>query len=74
MKKIAICGFNLESNRFASPCDRRDFEEHMYFRGEEITREARAEHPSIHLGVCGFYKVMDAVLGSPGGCFAREHV
>ena len=30
MKKIAICGFNLESNRFASPCDRRDFEEHMY--------------------------------------------
>ena len=71
MKKIAICGFNLESNRFASPCDRRDFEEHMYFRGEEITREARAEHPSIHLGVCGFYKVMDDVFGSPGGWIDR---
>tara|TARA_B100001964_G_scaffold24794_1_gene24768 strand:+ start:5170 stop:6780 length:1611 start_codon:yes stop_codon:yes gene_type:complete len=71
MKKIAICGFNLESNRFASPCDRRDFEEHMYFQGEEITRQARAEYPSIHLGVCGFYKVMDDEFGGPGGWVDR---
>lgn len=67
MKRIAICGFNLESNRFAPPCGRRDFEENMYFRGAEIDAQARAQHPSIHLGVCGFYAVMDQAFGGAEG-------
>ena len=67
MKRIAICGFNLESNRFASSCNRKDFEENMYFRGEDISCQARSDRPSIHLGVCGFYKVMDDTFGGSSG-------
>ncbi|MED5390974.1 MAG: M81 family metallopeptidase [Pseudomonadota bacterium] len=67
MKRIAICGFNLESNRFASSCNRKDFEEHMYFQGEDISCQARSDRPSIHLGVCGFYKVMDDTYGGSSG-------
>ncbi len=70
MKRIAICGFNLESNRFAPACGRADFEENMYFRGGEIDAEARAAHPRIHLGVCGFYAAMDAACGGPDGWHA----
>ncbi len=66
-KRIAILGFNLESNRFAMPCSRQDFEENMWFAGETIREQARAEHPSIHLGIPGFYSVMDAETGGPGG-------
>jgi len=66
-KRIAICGFNLESNRFAPTCSRPDFEEHMYFRGAEIDLQARAEYPSIHVGICGFYDVMDETFGGPTG-------
>ncbi len=64
-KKIAICGFNLESNRFAPACSKKDFEENMYFSGKEISIQARSEYPSIHLGVKGFYAHMDEVLGGP---------
>ncbi len=66
-ERIAICGFNLESNRFAPTCARADFEENMYFRGEDISRQARLEAPSIHLGVKGFYAVMDGAFGGPDG-------
>jgi microcystin degradation protein MlrC len=66
-KRIAICGFNLESNRFAPSCARADFEENMYFRGEEITHQARLEAPAIHLGVKGFYSVMDEAFGGADG-------
>lgn len=66
-KRIAICGFNLESNRFAPSCARVDFEENMYFRGAEITRQARLPAPAIHLGVKGFYGVMDEAFGGADG-------
>ena len=66
-KRIAICGFNLESNRFAPSCSRPDFEENMWFKGADIDRQARAEHPSIHLGICGFYDIMDEKFGGPAG-------
>jgi microcystin degradation protein MlrC len=66
-KRIAFCGFNLESNRFAPSCSRVDFEENMYFRGAEITRQARMEAPAIHLGVKGFYGVMDEAFGGLDG-------
>lgn len=39
----------------------------MYFSGAEITTEARAETPAIHLGVKGFYAAMDRALGGPAG-------
>ena len=74
MKKIAICGFNLESNRFATPCDRQDFEEEMYLQGDEISQQARHKTPSIHFGVCGFYKVMDEAFGGPDNWIARPSV
>ena len=74
MKKIAICGFNLESNRFAAPCDRQDFEEEMYFHGDEISQQARHKNPSIDLGVCGFYKVMDEASGGPDNWIPRPSV
>jgi microcystin degradation protein MlrC len=66
-KRIAICGFNLESNRWSPPCGRADFEENMYVRGAGIMTEARAEHPAIHLGVTGFTTVMDRHFGGPDG-------
>ena len=58
-RRIAICGFNLESNRFAPTCNETDFKESMYFSGPDISKEARAEYPKIHLGVKGFFDVMD---------------
>ena len=67
VQRIAICGFNLESNRFAPTCTRRDFEESMYLRGDEISAEARAEYPRLHLGVSGFYQVMDDRFGGAKG-------
>jgi microcystin degradation protein MlrC len=67
VKRIAICGFNLESNRFAPTCGRADFEENMYFRDAAITEQARLETPAIHLGIKGFYATMDAAFGGPKG-------
>ena len=66
-KHIVICGFNLESNRFAQTCSKTDFEENMYFSGKEISEQARMESPSIHLGVKGFYNAMDKEFGGPEG-------
>ena len=65
-RRIAICGFNLESNRFSPTCGRADFEENMFFQGAEITEQARLETPSIHLGVKGFYATMDKTFGVDG--------
>ena len=66
-KRIAICGFNLESNRFAPTCSRNDFEENMYLVGDRISQEARTHNSSIHLGIKGFYSWMDRVSKSCGG-------
>ena len=59
-KRIAILGFDLEANRFAPVCGRAEFEERAYYEGEAISRDARATHPAIHGGICGFYATMDA--------------
>ncbi|NQW09670.1 MAG: M81 family metallopeptidase [Alphaproteobacteria bacterium] len=66
MKRIAILGFMLESNRFAPPCGRADFEERGTYRGADITAQARAATPSIYLGICGFYAEMDRLHGRGG--------
>ena len=66
MKQIAILGFSLESNRFAPPYGRRDFEEERgYYRGREIIEQAQAEHPAIYSGVIGFV-VSDEQFGADG--------
>ena len=57
--KIAICGFNLKSNRFAPTCAESDFRENMYFVGSEISDEVRKDSPAIHLGVKRFYSEMN---------------
>ncbi len=62
-KRIAILGFDLEANRFAPVCGRPEFEERAYYEGEAISRDARADHPAIHGGICGFYATMDAAGG-----------
>lgn len=66
MKRIAILGFALESNAFAAPCGRWDFEQRGYYRGAEITAQARAETPAIYSGVIGFYAEMDRRYGAAG--------
>ena len=69
-RRIAICGFNLESNRFAPTCARGDFRENMYFVGNEISTEARKDSPAIHLGGKGFYNEMDKLFGDADGWVA----
>lgn len=66
MKRIAILGFALESNAFAKPCGRWDFEQRGYYRGPEITAQARAGHPAIYSGIVGFYAEMDRRHGAGG--------
>ena len=57
--RIAILGFDLESNRFAPVATRADFEARWFFAGAEIDVAARAANPVIHGGICGFYAAMD---------------
>ena len=66
-RRVAICGFNLESNRFSPTCNESDFKESMYLSGHDISKEARAEHPKIHLGVKGFFDVMDKIFDGENG-------
>ena len=52
--KMARCGSNLESNRFAPTCAESDFRENMFFASREISDKARKGSPAIHIGVKGF--------------------
>ena len=61
--KIAICGLNLESIRFAPTCAESDFRENMFFVGREISDEARKGSPAIHLAVKAFYSERNKVFG-----------
>jgi microcystin degradation protein MlrC len=62
-KRIAILGFNLETNRFAPICGEAEFRERGLFYGAAITEAARRPAPIINGGICGFYKVMDEAGG-----------
>ncbi|MEQ8586229.1 MAG: M81 family metallopeptidase [Thalassobaculaceae bacterium] len=66
MKRIAILGFSLESNAFAPPCSRWDFEQRGYYRGAEITELARKDPSPLYNGIRGFYAVMDEKYGRDG--------
>ena len=66
MKRVAILGFALESNAFAPPCGRWDFEQRGLYRGDEITRLARADASPLYNGICGFFAAMDTIHGKGG--------
>jgi microcystin degradation protein MlrC len=60
LKRIAILGFSLETNRFSPVCGEREFRDRGLFYGEDISTDARRPAPVINGGICGFYNVMDA--------------
>ena len=61
--KIATCGLNLESNRFAPTCAESDFRENMFLVGREISDEARKGRPAFHHAVKAFYSERNKVFG-----------
>jgi len=56
--RVAIVGMFLESNAFARTIDEHRFRG-LYLEGDDITLDARAEHPRQMLEVAGFYDGMD---------------
>lgn len=49
----------LESNAFARVVPERGFRDFLYLEGDDITVDARAEHPRVITEVAGFYAEMD---------------
>ncbi len=58
--RVALLGMILESNRFAKPADRADFDSLTWLEGEALMREARAETPSLATEFAAFVAAMDA--------------
>jgi microcystin degradation protein MlrC len=58
--RIALLGIHLEANAFAPVSTRADFEETCYLVGEQITAEARREHPAMPMEMASFVRAMDA--------------
>ncbi len=58
-RRVAIVGMFLESNAFARTVDERGFRGPLYLEGEEISLDARADHPRQLLETVGFYGAMD---------------
>lgn len=58
-RRVAILGFYLESNAFASVTSRQVFESRIYISGNAITQDARSKHPKLPKEVIGFYRNMD---------------
>lgn len=59
VKRIAILALHLESNRFAPPVGRADFEEKLLLYGDEILEDAAREHPRMVGGMTGFIEAMN---------------
>lgn len=49
----------LESNAFARTVLERGFRAFLYLEGDDVTADARAEHPRVMSEVVGFYAAMD---------------
>ncbi len=72
----------LESNAFARPVPERGFRGFLYLEGDDVSSDARAEHPRVMSEVVGFYNAMDRlgpwepvpVLVTMSGGGAAEHV
>ncbi|MEM7061365.1 MAG: M81 family metallopeptidase [Pseudomonadota bacterium] len=58
--RVALLGMILESNRYAKPADRTDFESLTWMGGNALMTEARSETPAIAREFCAFVAAMDA--------------
>lgn len=58
-KRIAILALHLESNKFAPPVGRADFEEKVLLYDDEILEDAAREHPRMVGGMTGFIHAMN---------------
>ena len=58
-KRIALLALHLESNRFAPPVSRADFEEKVLLYGDEIMQDAAQEHPRMVGTMTGFIHAMN---------------
>ncbi|MEM9044201.1 MAG: M81 family metallopeptidase [Pseudomonadota bacterium] len=58
--RVALLGMILESNRYAKPAERADFESLTWLGGEALIAEARSERPVIAREFCAFVAAMDA--------------
>lgn len=83
--RIAILGLHLESNRFAPPVGKAEFEATLVLNGEAMLADARSEHPRQPGGGTGFIRDMDAhgawqpqpiKLADAGaaGCITRDYL
>jgi microcystin degradation protein MlrC len=64
--RIAIMGFMLETNRFAPPTTRRDFEDHVLLLGDDILADQIRPAPRSSAELAGFLQRMDRVMGPRG--------
>ena len=58
--RVALLGMILESNRYAKPAERADFESLTWMGGNALMVEARSETPAIAREFCAFVAAMDA--------------
>jgi len=58
--RVALLGMNLESNRFAKPATRADFERMTWMGGNRLMAEARSETPVLATEFSAFVRAMDA--------------
>lgn len=58
--RVALAGMILESNRYAKPAERADFESLTWSGGDALMIEARGPSPSIAREFCAFVHAMDA--------------
>ena len=58
-KRIAVLALHLESNRFAPPVARADFEEKVLLYGDEILDDAASAHPRMVGTMTGFIHAMN---------------
>lgn len=58
--RVALMGMILESNRYARPADRADFESLTWLQGDELLSEARSDTPALAKEFAAFVRAMDA--------------
>jgi len=58
--RVALLGMILESNRFAKPATRNDFESLTWLEGDALLEEARADAPALATEFAAFVDGMDA--------------
>jgi len=58
--RVALMGMILESNRYAKPASRSDFESLTWMGGNALMAEARSDAPSLAQEFAAFVRAMDA--------------